>query len=161
MRLMRLAISMALALMTAAAPIAAFAHAGLVSSTPAADVELATPPDEVALVFGGELSPDGTGFTVTDADGTVVGEGELDLTVADRNEVRGAVRIREPGTYTVEWTSVAADGHQETGDYAFTFAMHAPDTAARPADDVPPLGPILLVIAVAIGLRRARKIAAS
>ena len=78
------------------------------------------PPEAVTLVFDGELTPDGTGFTVTDADGDVVGEGALDLTVAERNEIRGDLEPGEPGTYTVTWTAVSADGHEERGDFTFT-----------------------------------------
>ena len=52
---------------------------------------------------------------MTDADGGVVGEGGLDLSVAERNELDGNVAIRAPGTYAVAWTAVSADGHEEQG----------------------------------------------
>jgi methionine-rich copper-binding protein CopC len=132
MRSTRLAIGATIALAVAIMPAAAVAHAELVSSAPAADETLAIPPETVTIVFDGELAPDGTGFTVTDPDADVVGEGGLDLTVAERNEIHGDVRIRQPGTYTVAWTAVAADGHEETGEFAFTVAG-PPDTAALPA----------------------------
>ena len=150
-----------LALAAVMTPVAALAHAGLVSSTPAADETLATPPDAVTLVFEGELAPDGTGFTMADAVGVVVGEGELDLTVAERNEVRGRVEITEPGTYMVAWTAVAADGHEEEGDFVFSVATAAepPDTAATPPDPEQPfaLGAMLLLIAVGICVWRVRR----
>ena len=117
-------------------------------------------PTAVTLVFGGELTPDGTGFTVTDPDGDVVGEGALDLTVAERNEIRGDLDADGPGTYTVTWTAVAADGHEERGDFSFTVAAadaESPNTAAMPPDDdpLPLLGSLVLVVAAAIGVRRA------
>ncbi len=118
---------------------AALAHAGLLSSSPAADDTLTVPPEAVTLVFDGELTPDGTGFTVTDADGDVVGEGALDLTVAERNEIRGDLEPGEPGTYTVTWTAVSADGHEERGDFTFTPSRRRITQHRRHAADRHPL----------------------
>ena len=162
MPLRRLVVLAAGALVIALTPMAALAHADLVSSTPAADAELPSPPHEVVLVFGGELTPDGTGFVVTDAGGAVVGEGTLDLDVADRDEVRGTVAIDDPGSYTVAWTSVAVDGHTEAGEFTFAVTDDAtqPDTAARLEDRRVPsaaVGWVLLLMAIAIGMRRATR----
>jgi methionine-rich copper-binding protein CopC len=158
MRSTRLAIGATLALAVAITPTAALAHAELVSSSPAAGDALTAPPETVTLVFDGELVPDGTGFVVTDADGGVVGDGGLDLTVAERDEIAGDVAIRGAGTYTVAWTAVAADGHEERGDFAFTVAA-PPNTAVTPArwDALDELGSMVLIVALAIGLRRARR----
>jgi methionine-rich copper-binding protein CopC len=157
MHALRLAIGATIALAVAIMPVAALAHAGLVSSSPAADDTLNTPPEAVTLVFDGELAPDGTGFIVSNADGGVVGEGDLDLAVADRNEIQGDVRVRQPGTYTVAWTAVSADGHEQQGDFTFTVAA-PPNTAVAPAPGVglAQLGSIVLLVALGIGLRRAR-----
>ena len=159
MRFTRLAIGGTTALAVAMMPAAVLAHAELSSSSPAADATLTVLPAEVTLVFDGELTADGTGFTVTDPKGDVIGEGSLDLTVAERNEVRGDLDVGGPGTYTVTWTAVAADGHEETGDYTFTVIADAesPNTATMPPDGDPlaRLGSILLVVAAAIGVRRA------
>ena len=161
MRPTRLAIGAALALVAAMTPIAALGHAGLESSSPAAGDTLATAPSAVTLVFDGELGPDGTGFTVTGPHGAVVGEGELDLTVAERNQVSGVVEITQPGIYLVAWTIVAADGHEEEGDFVFTFAATAepPNTAVTPADPHWPLtlGVMLLLIGVWSGAWRVRR----
>lgn len=159
MRFARRAVPATLALAACAlTPLIALAHASLVSSTPAADAELPTPPDEVVLVFDGELVSDGTGFTVTDSGGTSVGDGSLDLTVADRNEMRGATSIAEPGTYVIAWTSVAADGHEEAGAYEFsviTSNTGSPDTAVdAERGTTVGIGAVLLVMAAALGLRR-------
>jgi methionine-rich copper-binding protein CopC len=159
MRLRRVAVPAAVALMLAITPGIAMAHADLVTSSPGRDAVLSSPPDEVALIFDGELRPDGTGLTVTDSDGAVVSDGALDLTVAGRNEVRGAVAIGRPGTYTVAWTAVSADGHRESGTFAFVVGGDArsPDTAARRPDEplMPALG--LILVAIGIGLRMARR----
>ena len=163
MRSWRIAFGAGLALAYAMTPISTLAHAGLVSSSPAAGETLATPPDAVTLVFERELAPDGSGFTVTDPDGVVVGEGGLDLAVAERNQVRGGVQITEPGTYAVAWSAVASDGHEETGDFVFTVrpVEPPPNTAAVPADPnvQSTLGAILLLVGVGIGMWRARRAA--
>lgn len=162
MRSDRLAIVLlALALVAAGWPEVAHAHAELVSSSPAAGESVTTPPESVTIVFDGELLPDGTGFTVTDPSGGVVGGGELDLTVPDRNQLNGSVEIRGPGAYTVAWTAVSADGHEEEGDFVFSVADAAqpPNTAVVEAgSDVPSaLGPILLGTALLVGVRRLRR----
>ena len=161
MRSRRLVIGAALALAAAMTPIATLAHVDLVSSSPAAGETLATPPDAVTLVFDGELRSDGTGFTVTDPHGITIGEGALDLAVAERSQVRGAVEISEPGTYAIAWTAVASDGHEEIGDFVFTVAtgVEPPNTAAIPDDPETPatLGVILLLVGAAIGMWRARR----
>ena len=120
----------AIALTLAAIPAVALGHAALVSASPAAGAVLTAPPPVITLVFDGELVPDGSAFTVTDATGTIVGAGAIDLTVADRNQLRGPVTIAEPGTYTVAWTAVSADGHAEPGELTFEYAAPAP---GRPA----------------------------
>jgi copper resistance protein C len=160
MRLKRLAHPAAvagLAALAALTPPVALGHADLESSMPESGATLSTAPTEVALVFGGELVPDGSGFTVTDADGRTVGSGELDLAVAERNELRGPVTITRPGTFTVAWTSVAADGHRETGAFTFTYGTPAPDTAAPVPTGGPAtaaLGSLLVLLAAAMLVRR-------
>lgn len=118
------------------APVAA--HAELVSTTPADGDELDAPPDEVVMVFDGELDPEASGFTVTDPSGAEVGAGEVDLEVADRNEMRGAVESAEPGEYTVTWTAVAADGHESEGAFGFTVGGE-PSTAGPNPDTALPV----------------------
>ena len=70
----------AVAALSAALPAAAAAHAELESSTPAAGANLDTAPTTVTLTFSEELKPDGSSFTVKDADGHEVGSGELTST---------------------------------------------------------------------------------
>jgi methionine-rich copper-binding protein CopC len=166
MRSTRLAIGASIALSFAIMPVVVLAHAELSSSSPAADDTLNVPPAAVSLVFDGELTPDGTGFTVTDPDGDVVGEGALDLTVAERNEVRGDLDAGGPGTYTVTWTATAADGHQERGDFSFSVAAsdaEQPNTATMPpAGDrlLRWLGSIVLIVAASMAVRRVLRRAA-
>ncbi len=125
------AVSAVLALgLLSAGPVAA--HAELISSSPRAGEELRAAPDQVVLTFEREVRDDSI-FRVTDAGGRTVGSGELDLDVAERNVLRGAVEASASGVYTVDWSVTdVEDGDTTTG--AFTFSVMPPDgSAAAPA----------------------------
>jgi copper resistance protein C len=145
------------------APAAVLAHAHLESASPEEGAELDAPPAEVVLVFDGELDPEASGFTVTDAGGTEVGRGEVDLEIAERNELRGPVTIEGSGEFTVAWSIVAADGHPDEGSYSFIVAgtddggSVTPDTALAAPRGASPLvlvGLALLLVAARITRRR-------
>jgi methionine-rich copper-binding protein CopC len=153
-------------LLLSLAPVAR-GHAELAESDPAPGSDVDDPPVEVVLTFDGELDP-ASGFVVTDATGAEVGNGTLDLEVAERNALRGPVEISEPGVYTVAWTAVSTDGHPEEGSYRFGYLAEvtgnadddhegaAPDTAVRvePASPLTPIGACLLALATAMRARR-------
>lgn len=137
----RFVLSVAAALgLTIGLPMAAFAHTELTESSPADGAQLAEPPPEVVLTFEGEISEDST-FTVTDADGTEVGSGELDLDVAERNVLRGDVTITDDGSYTVAYSIVGEDGDPIEGELSFTVGEAAPGTTPPNTAMVPPAGP--------------------
>jgi methionine-rich copper-binding protein CopC len=150
-----------------AAPLAVMGHVELISSSPEAGDNLDTAPTKVTITFDDELDPDLSSFTVIDADGGEVGQGEVDLTVANRNVMTGTVSIADPGVYTVAYTVAGLDGHEIDGTFSFGFnalrqipeptgGEEGPDTA-MPAPE-PPLaqlaGGLLLGLAVLIGVRR-------
>jgi methionine-rich copper-binding protein CopC len=149
--LITLAVAMAL-------PAAAMAHADLASATPGDGAELDEAPDEVRLTFTEELDPDGSGFVVTDAAGTEVGRGEVDLDVADRNELAGSVTIGDPGRYTVAWSVVSIDGHEASGSYTFGYRTpeaSSPDTRmTAPSASWPTVIGFLLVAMSLVAARR-------
>lgn len=132
-----LAVPTAVALL--AIPAIAAAHAPLDSSTPAAGANLDTPPTRVTLTFGGdsggELNPDGSSFTVTNAGGATVGTGKVDLTVADRNVMSADVTISDPGIYTVKWTSQSIDGASLSGSFSFGYKATEAIPAASGGED--------------------------
>lgn len=166
----RLLVAAALAATLAALPALAVAHVSLVSSDPEAGTNLDTAPSDVTLTFDGELDPDGSSFTVHDHHGDEVGGGEVDLDVADRNVLHGAVTIAEPGVYSVEWTVLGTDGHEITGSFSFGYATDEeipdgetgghghenPDTALPVGSTAPAtvLGLVLLLVAGLIAVRR-------
>lgn len=100
-------------------PLSASAHDALVSSTPAADSEVETLPDEVTLTFSAKLI-DGEGATevvVTDPNGEQVSTGTA--------TVDGAI-VTQPltgsgpaGEYRVIWKVVSSDGHPTDDEFFF------------------------------------------
>lgn len=152
-------VGLLLALALAAGTTRVVAHAFPESSDPAPGENLQGPPHEVTITFDEELDPDGSRFRVLDAAGSVVGKGNVDLTVADRNVLRGDVEIKDRGLYSVRWTALSIDGDTTHGSFSFGFLVsgavpsnapqeEAPDTA-MPADTAPtpwlPLAGVLLL----------------
>lgn len=148
--------------LTVGLPVAALAHTDLAESSPADGAQLDEAPTEVVLTFEGEIGEDST-FTVTGADGTEVGSGELDLDVAERNVLRGEVTITEDGSYTVAYTIVGEDGDPIEGEVTFTVGeatggTATPNTAMAPAVGPNPtlFGGVGLLVLAGILARRAR-----
>jgi len=139
-------------------PAAASAHADLASSDPVGGAVLSQPPSEVVLTFTDELDPAGSGFTVSDDAGARVGEGEVDLQVAERNVLRGGVTIEGAGTFEVRWTALSADGHPEEGTFEFQVGDgSAPDTALPGPTPLWPVG-VLLLLASGAAIARAVRV---
>ena len=150
-------------------PSVASAHVELVSSSPEAGDNVDSAPAAVTITFTDELDPDHSSFTVADADGNEVGSGEVDLTVADRNVLRGEVTIADPGVYTVSYVVAGLDGHEIEGTFSFgvntdeaipepTGGEHdeGPDTAMphQPPSPLPVIGALLIGLAAVLGVRR-------
>ncbi|MBT2486363.1 MULTISPECIES: copper resistance CopC family protein [unclassified Microbacterium] len=123
-------------------PLSASAHDSLVASSPAADSEVETLPDELTLTFSAKLI-DGEGATevvVTDPNGDQVSEGPA--------TVEGAI-VTQPltgsgpaGEYRVIWKVVSSDGHPTSDEFSFsvTTASDAVPTAqpsAAPTTSAP------------------------
>ena len=158
----RLLVAGALAAAVALLPGTASAHTELAESNPADGAVMTDAPSEVVLAFTTELSEE-SAFSVIGPDGETVGEGELDLDIADRNVLRGDVAVTEPGRYVVSYSAAAADGHPAEGEVAFTYRPEdrqpaAPDTALPGRDAPVPLvlGVGLCAIAMALALRGRR-----
>jgi methionine-rich copper-binding protein CopC len=153
-------LALATAACLAAVPTLVLGHIELTSSSPAAGDKLDTAPRKVSVTFDDELDPDLSSFKVTDAAGTVVGRGDVDLTVADRNVMNGKVIISSPGVYTVRYTVAGVDGHVQHGTFRFGFrAAVQPDTSLRAPRSpfLPTLGLILLAVGCVVAARRRRR----
>ncbi|GGA55171.1 copper resistance protein CopC [Pseudoclavibacter endophyticus] len=142
-RLARLAITLAAALL--AAVIAAFttlgaspasAHSQLVSSSPASDDSLDTPPSEVSLTFNEDLIDYGGAIEVVDADETDWSDGELTFT--GPTVTVGLSADMPAGSYEVHWQVVSADGHPVSGVIPFTVDDASAETPGATNGDAEP-----------------------
>ncbi|SEM13233.1 hypothetical protein SAMN04515665_13319 [Blastococcus sp. DSM 46786] len=122
------------AFLLGAAP-AAFAHDGLVGTTPAAGTSVPTPPATVELAFSGEPLPLGTLVLVTDANGAVLSEGDAEI--RGTSVVQRLVADRPAGAYQVVWRSTSSDGHALTGTFGFTVAAGSTPSAQSPESAAP------------------------
>lgn len=99
-------------------PIAAQAHARLVSASPAVNATVA-PPRVLTLTFSERMAPAFSTFDVVNAAGTPVAirtqVGE------DGKTLTGTLARPLPaGAYVVNWRIASSDGHRMTGSYGFT-----------------------------------------
>jgi methionine-rich copper-binding protein CopC len=110
---------------TVTAPTLAFAHAKLVSSSPAANAKLATSPKEYWLKFSEDVAPSLTTVEIADAKGVaaVTANGKKDC-VKDACKFAGATL--QAGVYTVKYHVVSSDdGHVVDGKFNFTVKAGA------------------------------------
>lgn len=117
----------AIATLAIAAP--ASAHDQLISSTPATDEQLATPPESITMTFSGELlvldeSLTGAVVLVVDASGKDWVAG--DVTVEGRTVTAALAPGMPTAGYQVRWQVVSEDGHPIAGVVPFTVGDAAP-----------------------------------
>lgn len=98
----------------------AFAHAHLLSSSPA-DKTVVTAPTILTLKFSEAVSLKFSGVKVTGPGATPVQLGSESLDPKDGAELTvPLVGALAPGLYSVSWHALSTDGHKTTGTYAFT-----------------------------------------
>lgn len=124
-----LCIAFLVATLTVALPGLALAHDALVASDPPDGAALTDAPAQVTLTFSGPPSAIGSAVAVTGADGSPWADGSA--VVADTTVTQALVPGMPSGAYTVDWRSVATDGHPVSG--TFTFTVEVPAVAASPA----------------------------
>lgn len=107
----------------------AYAHAALVASDPREGSTLDALPSAVSFEFSEEMSAPAY-VVVTGPDGSSVASGDP--------QVRGAIVTQEldgsnaPGSYTMAYRAVSADGHPVTGQ--ITFSVGEPAASGTPSD---------------------------
>ena len=109
----------------------AFAHAGLVSSTPKSGARLTALPTEVKLEFGENLLTLGDAQTnvmvVKDPDGVQIDRS--DSSISGRFLSASLDPSDKGGTFTVDWRIVSEDGHPVEGSYQFSVESSPTVTA--------------------------------
>jgi methionine-rich copper-binding protein CopC len=98
----------------------AFAHAHLVSATPPVGGAVETSPPELDLKFSEALNLKFSGVKVTSPDKAEVKLDEPMLMDSDTTFMATIPNKLAPGTYTVDWHALSADGHKTHGTYTFT-----------------------------------------
>jgi methionine-rich copper-binding protein CopC len=98
----------------------AWAHAGLQSSIPEKDAEIAAAPKEITLQFNEKLEAAFSNAKLVDSTGKEVTTKKATLDAADPSVMKLPVPALSPGKYKVEYVGVGHDGHRRKGDYSFT-----------------------------------------
>jgi copper transport protein len=119
-----------------AAPAAAWAHAALLKTVPAASAEVDTPPRVVKLVYDEAVEPRFAVVSVTDAAGHQQLDGTVRRSPTDPYELDVPLRRSAEGWYLVFWRVISADGHPVRG--AFTYRI-GPNPGPPPQFVVPSL----------------------
>lgn len=135
-------------------PSAAFAHAGVVSTSPAQDEVLNVMPGEITITFSEEL------LTIAGQEVNTISLNAFDGPPIEVSEIKvSGTKLSAtipqgeyaPGVYEVFYRIVSADGHK-VGD-SFTFSLNAPALISEPVaekgDGVIP-APIVAAIAILI-----------
>jgi copper transport protein len=117
-------------------PAAAWAHAALLRTVPAASKVVNTPPRSVALVYSEAVEPRFAVVSVTDAAGRQQTTGSPHRSPANADELDVPLRHLRQGWYLVFWRAISVDGHPVRG--AFTFAV-GPNQGPAPQFVIPSL----------------------
>jgi methionine-rich copper-binding protein CopC len=112
-------IATAMAAATLASP-AAFAHAVLKASTPAAGATLEAAPNEITLTFNEKVEQAFSSISIADGQGKDVTPGKAKVDAANPAILRLPLASLAAGTYTVTWAVAGHDGHRRKGDFKFT-----------------------------------------
>ncbi|AOJ38802.1 copper resistance protein CopC [Burkholderia lata] len=99
---------------------AAFAHAHLAKSDPAAGAAVAAAPAAVTIDFTEPLEPAFSSIVVVDSDGKTVSDGRARIDASNRKRMSVPLTAVGTGAYTVKWVAVATDGHRTQGAYGFS-----------------------------------------
>jgi hypothetical protein len=110
---------LAVAVLSLAGAVAAYAHAHLDRASPAAGATVATAPSEVRLHFTEKLEPKFSAIVVRDAAGQQADKGDSAVDEKDQAVLRVSLQPLAPGRYRVEWRVTSVDTHSSKGDYTF------------------------------------------
>lgn len=102
----------------------ASAHAHLTASEPANNATLAKVPERISLTFSEPVEPSFSAITIIAPDKSKTTSQTLTHGKDNNGQMLDApVSLKAgPGTYTVEWRALSADGHKIKGSYTFSIA---------------------------------------
>ncbi len=96
---------------------AAWAHAILMESTPAAKSTVTGPDFAITLRYNVRIDGSRSRLHLVAADGTVTNVG---LAQTNPDTLQANAKGLKPGAYTLRWQVLASDGHMSRGDVPFT-----------------------------------------
>jgi methionine-rich copper-binding protein CopC len=134
-------------------PTAAFAHAGVVATTPVQDQVLMSMAREISIQFSEDLltldNQTVNTISLSELDGPEI---ELENVIVDGAFLKAEIPIGdyEPGTYEVNYRIVSADGHKVSDSFTFSLNTPAVKATAVPAEDGDGVIPLPIVTAIAI-----------
>ena len=131
----RLATLLAVAV-TLAAPTSAWAHAALLSTSPAPNSVVNTPPAQLTLTYSEAVEPRFAIISVSDAAGHQHTAGRPYRSPTNPDALVQSVHPLDQGWYLVFWRVISADGHPVRG--AYTFAV-GPNPGPAPQFVIPSL----------------------
>jgi copper resistance protein C len=158
-RLVRVAVLVALALLAGAGPAAA--HNSLVSSDPPAGASLPAGPPRVTLTFDLPVSTGFNRITVTGPGNTTWNSGEV--TTSGNTASTAVVPLGPAGEYVIGYRVVSADGHPVSGTVQFRLIETGTGTPVPPEEvaastdatgepgDGPPVWPWALAAVALLG----------
>ncbi|HEU5211222.1 MAG TPA: copper resistance protein CopC [Gaiellaceae bacterium] len=123
-------------LVALAAPGAAWGHAALLKTFPAASAEVNTPPPQVRLTYSEAVEPRFAIVSVTNAAAGQQVDGAVRRSATNPNQLVVPLKRVPEGWYLVFWRVISVDGHPVRG--AFTFKV-GPNPGPPPRFVVPSL----------------------
>ncbi|MBM3072563.1 CopC domain-containing protein YobA [Lelliottia sp. RWM.1] len=99
----------------------ALAHAHLKQQEPAANAQLASPPQKLTLSFSEGIEPGFSGVSITNEQQQEIKTGAILRDEKDKTLlVVPLEQALKAGTYQVDWHVVSVDGHKTKGSYHFS-----------------------------------------
>lgn len=107
------------ALLTAALPLAAFAHAFLDHAVPAVGATVPTAPQQVQMFYTQAIEPAFSAATLSGADGRPIATSAATIDLQNPMEMVLKLPALVPGHYKVSWHVVSVDTHRTEGSFSF------------------------------------------
>jgi methionine-rich copper-binding protein CopC len=100
----------------------AIMHVTLVKSEPKMNDTLAASPKAVRLWFSEAIQTGATSVRLTGADGKTLSTGKVTVAPTPKSPAEATIaETLKPGRYTIDWRTMASDGHPAKG--ALTFVV--------------------------------------
>jgi methionine-rich copper-binding protein CopC len=114
---------------------AAWGHATLVKSAPAADAVLTQQPSVIQAWYSEEVAVKGSFIRLYDSADKLLASGGVDLNDHNHESMKLIPPLLSPGIYTIKWHAISADDNHVTQDEFRFTVQSAGRTPSRPTAD--------------------------